>query len=185
MRHILRENPEIRPGDVFVTNDPYGGGSHLPDVTVVTPLHDPGTGRLLFFTASRAHHAEIGGKTPGSMPPFSTNLAEEGAVIRNLKLVDAGRPRFDRLEAALLAGPYPTRNIHDNLADVAAQIAANRQGVQDLLRLIDRYSWDVVSAYMGHIQRARRSRRCGPRWPGSPRAATSSPTISTTARRSL
>ena len=107
VRQILAQNPAIRPGDVFVTNDPYRGGSHLPDVTVVTPLHDPRTGQLLFFTASRAHHAEIGGKTPGSMPPFSTNLAEEGVVIQNLKLVDAGRPRFDLLEAALLSGPCP------------------------------------------------------------------------------
>ena len=144
VRQVLAQNPVIRPGDVFVTNDPYRGGSHLPDVTVVTPLHDPRTGQLLFFTASRAHHAEIGGKTPGSMPPFSTNLAEEGVVIQNLKLVNAGRPRFDLLEAALLSGPCPTRNLHNNLSDVAAQVAANRQGAQDLLRLIDRYSWDIV-----------------------------------------
>ena len=130
VRQIVVQNPVIRPGDVFVTNDPYRGGSHLPDVTVVTPLHDPHSGELLFFTASRAHHAEIGGKTPGSMPPFSTNLAEEGAVIENVKLIDAGCPRFDRLEAALVSGPYPTRNLHDNLADIAAQVAANRQGAR-------------------------------------------------------
>jgi 5-oxoprolinase (ATP-hydrolysing) len=154
VRQVLAQNPEMHPGDVFATNDPYRGGSHLPDVTVVTPVHDARTGQLLCFTASRAHHAEIGGKTPGSMPPFSTNLAEEGVVIENLKIVEAGSPRFERLEAALVSGPWPTRNLHDNLADIAAQVAANRQGVQDLLRLIDRYSWEVVGAYMGHIQRA-------------------------------
>jgi 5-oxoprolinase (ATP-hydrolysing) len=154
VRQVLAQNPVMQPGDVYVTNDPYRGGSHLPDVTVVTPLHDPRTGRLLFFTASRAHHAEIGGKTPGSMPPFSTNLAEEGVVLENLKVIDAGCPQFDRLEAALRHGPYPTRNLHDNLADIAAQIAANRQGARDLLRLMDRYTWAVVRAYTRHIQQA-------------------------------
>jgi 5-oxoprolinase (ATP-hydrolysing) len=154
VRQILAQETAIRPGDVFVTNDPYRGGSHLPDVTAVTPVHDARTGQLLFFTASRAHHAEIGGKTPGSMPPFSTNLAEEGVVLGNLKVIEAGSPRFDRIEAALLSGPWPTRNLHDNLADITAQIAANRQGAQDLLRLVDRCSLDVVTAYMGHIQTA-------------------------------
>lgn len=154
VKQILADNPAMRPGDVFVTNDPYRGGSHLPDVTVVTPVHDAATGRLLFVTASRAHHAEIGGKSPGSMPPFSTNLAEEGVLISNFKLVDAGQPRFDQLREVLISGPYPTRNVHDNLADITAQIAANHQGAQDLLRLVERYSLPVVHAYMGHIQTA-------------------------------
>src|SRR5262249_26000069 len=93
VKRIIGDNPHIQPGDVFVTNDPYRGGSHLPDVTVITPVHHETTKELLFFTASRAHHAEIGGIVPGSMPPFSRNLAEEGVLIRNFKLVDAGRSR--------------------------------------------------------------------------------------------
>ncbi|MDA1053327.1 MAG: hydantoinase B/oxoprolinase family protein [Planctomycetota bacterium] len=154
VQRVIADNPDLRPGDVIVTNDPYRGGSHLPDVTVVTPVHDDETGELRFFTASRAHHAEIGGITPGSMPPFSKNLAEEGVLIRNFKLVDAGRSRVAALRDLLLAGPFPTRNVKDNLADISAQVAANRQGARDLLRLIDRYSWPVVAAYMQHIQQA-------------------------------
>jgi 5-oxoprolinase (ATP-hydrolysing) len=151
VRRILADNPDISPGDVFITNDPYAGGSHLPDVTVVTPVFDPG---LLFFTASRAHHAEIGGITPGSMPPFSKNLAEEGVLIRNMKLVEEGRPRFDRLRELLLSGPYPTRAIEDNLADISAQAAANHQGARDLLAMVERFTLPVVQAYMRHIQTA-------------------------------
>jgi 5-oxoprolinase (ATP-hydrolysing) len=154
VRRIIADNPQIAPGDVFVTNDPYRGGSHLPDVTVITPVHDSASGRLVFFTASRAHHAEIGGIVPGSMPPFSRNLAEEGVLIRNFKLVDAGRFREDELRQLLLSGPYPTRSVRDNLADVAAQAAANQSGVQQLLTLVERYSLPVVEAYMGHIQAA-------------------------------
>ncbi|MCE9604083.1 MAG: hydantoinase B/oxoprolinase family protein [Planctomycetia bacterium] len=154
VRAILADNPDMRPGDVFVTNDPYRGGSHLPDVTVVTPVHDVATEELLFFTASRAHHAEIGGIRPGSMPPFSKNLAEEGVLIRNFKLVDAGRSRFDELRALLTSGPFPTRHPADNLADIAAQTAADRQGARDLERLIERHSRPVVEAYMQHIRDA-------------------------------
>jgi 5-oxoprolinase (ATP-hydrolysing) len=154
VRCVLADNPTIRAGDVFVTNDPYRGGSHLPDVTVVTPLFDVDGKRLLFFTASRAHHAEIGGIVPGSMPPFSQNLAEEGVLISNFKLVDAGQSRLDELGKLLQSGPYPTRKVADNLADVAAQVAANQQGARDLARLVERHSLAVVTAYMGHIQRA-------------------------------
>ena len=154
VRAVLAENRAMRPGDVLVTNDPYRGGAHLPDVTVVTPVHDRETGRLLFFTASRAHHAEIGGIVPGSMPPFSRNLAEEGVLIGNFKVVDAGRPRLEELRGLLLSGPYPTRAVEDNLADVTAQIAANHQGARDLLALVGRYTLPVVAAYMGHIQAA-------------------------------
>ena len=137
VRRIIADNPQIAPGDVFVTNDPYRGGSHLPDVTVITPVHDSVSRRLLFFTASRAHHAEIGGIVPGSMPPFSRNLAEEGVLIRNFKLVDGGRSREEELRQLLLAGPYPTRSVRDNLADVSAQAAANHSGVQQLLALVE------------------------------------------------
>lgn len=154
VRRTIADNPAIRPGDVFLTNDPYRGGSHLPDVTVVTPMHDPPSGRLLFFTASRAHHAEIGGIVPGSMPPFSKNLAEEGVLIRNFKLVDGGRSRVEELRALLLGGPYPTRSVADNLADIAAQAAANHQGCRDLAGLVARYTLPVVEAYMRHIQAA-------------------------------
>ncbi|HEX5442466.1 MAG TPA: hydantoinase B/oxoprolinase family protein [Pirellulales bacterium] len=165
VKRLLIDNPSMLPGDVYVTNDPYRGGSHLPDVTVVTPVFGnapagslgPG-GRpdqqLLFFTASRAHHAEIGGIRPGSMPPFSRNLAEEGVLIRNFKLVDAGRSRMDELGELLATGPYPSRNVADNLADIAAQVAANQRGAHDLARLVERYTLPVVTAYMSHIQNA-------------------------------
>ncbi len=153
VRHLIA-TLDVRAGDVVVTNDPYQGGSHLPDVTVVTPVHDPQSRELLFFVASRAHHAEIGGVTPGSMPPFSTNLAQEGVLIRPTKVIDAGRSRMEDLRELLVSAPYPTRNIQDNLADISAQMAANSQGAHDLLRLVRHYSWPVVRAYMQHIQEA-------------------------------
>ncbi|HEY2146699.1 MAG TPA: hydantoinase B/oxoprolinase family protein, partial [Pirellulales bacterium] len=162
VRRILADNAVIEPGDVFVTNDPYRGGSHLPDITVVTPVHDdvpsastPGsTPPLLFFAASRAHHAEIGGIVPGSMPPLSKNLAEEGVLIRNFKLFAAGQSRFDDLRSLLLTALYPTRAVGDNLADIAAQVAANRHGARQLAVLIERRTWPVVESYMRHIQAA-------------------------------
>jgi 5-oxoprolinase (ATP-hydrolysing) len=154
VKRIIADNPRIEPGDVFVTNDPYRGGSHLPDVTVVTPVHHEQTRQLLFFTASRAHHAEIGGIVPGSMPPFSKNLAEEGVLIRNFKLVDAGQSREAELKGLLLTARWPTRSVRDNLADVSAQVAANKTGVMRLQELVERYSLPVVHAYMRHIQDA-------------------------------
>lgn len=154
VKRIISDNPVIHPGDVFVTNDPYRGGSHLPDVTVITPVHEDQSGELLFFTASRAHHAEIGGIVPGSMPPFSKTLAEEGVLIRNFKLVDAGQSREAQLKELLLSGRWPTRSVRDNLADVSAQVAANNTGVLRLRELLERYSKPVVHAYMGHIQSA-------------------------------
>jgi len=154
----LEDNPEIVAGDVFVSNDPYRGGSHLPDVTVVTPVFNTAGDELLFFTASRAHHAEIGGSTPGSMPPFSHSLAEEGVLIRNFKLVDAGQPRKDALRQLLTSGDFPSRSPDLNLADIAAQTAANQQGAHDLLTLVGQYSQEVVHAYMQHIQTAAESK---------------------------
>jgi 5-oxoprolinase (ATP-hydrolysing) len=153
VKRILFDNPDLQPGDVYVTNDPYRGGSHLPDITVVTPVHDS-RGVLQFFTASRAHHAEIGGITPGSMPPFSKSLAEEGVLIRNLKLVVGGIPRWSELRDLLLTGSFPTRDVEANLADLAAQVAANHRGARDLMQLVERYSAPVVSAYMRYIQEA-------------------------------
>jgi 5-oxoprolinase (ATP-hydrolysing) len=151
---ILADNPDLAPGDVYVTNDPYRGGSHLPDVTVVTPVQDPATRELLFVLASRAHHAEIGGVVPGSMPPFSGRLGEEGVLIQNFKLIAGGHAREDALRQLLMSGAYPTRNVDDNLADVAAQVAANKVGVGQLQNLVNRYTLPVVLAYMGHIQQA-------------------------------
>jgi 5-oxoprolinase (ATP-hydrolysing) len=154
VRQVIADNGRIRPGDVFVTNNPYRGGTHLPDVTAITPIFAENNSRILFFTASRAHHAEIGGITPGSMPPFSTNLGEEGVLLSNFKLVDAGKSRVEQLREHLLSAAHPTRNVHDNLADLSAQVAANNQGARDLARLIDRYSLPVVESYMRHIQTA-------------------------------
>lgn len=154
VRRIIEDNPDLQPGDVYVTNDPYRGGSHLPDVTVVTPVHHSQTRELLFFTASRAHHAEIGGIVPGSMPPFSKNLAEEGVLIRNFKLVDRGTSHEAELRSMLQSGPYPSRSVKDNLADVSAEVAANQSGAQQLLDLITQYSLPVVQAYLQHIQDA-------------------------------
>jgi 5-oxoprolinase (ATP-hydrolysing) len=154
VRYTIAANPRLQPGDVIATNDPYAGGSHLPDITVITPIHNTSTGELLFFAANRSHHAEIGGMAPGSMPPLSKKLADEGVLIRNFRIVAEGQSRFDQLSELLSSGRYPSRDVATNLADVAAQIAANRQGANDLLALVERYSWPVVAAYMNHIQDA-------------------------------
>ena len=154
VKWVIADNPELQPGDVFATNDPYRGGSHLPDITVITPVFSPTDNRLIFFVANRAHHAELGGVSPGSMPPFSRTLAEEGVLIRNFKLVSAGIPRLEAIRHVLLSAEFPTRAISDNLADLSAQVAANQRGVHDLLELIDRRGLDNVEAYMEHIQRA-------------------------------
>ncbi len=154
VRATLADNPEINPGDVFVSNDPYRGGSHLPDVTVITPVHDRTTDELLFFAACRAHHAEIGGIRPGSMPPNSHTLGEEGVVISNFVLVRNGKSFEPQLQTLLSAGPYPSRSVAENLADIRAQVAANRQGAQGLLDLVDRYTLPVVQKQMQAIQDA-------------------------------
>lgn len=154
VRATIAANLDLQSGDVIATNDPYAGGSHLPDITVITPIHDSATGELQFFTANRAHHAEIGGIVPGSMPPFSKNLADEGVLLRNIKIVAAGESQFEALRAQLTAGPYPTRDVETNLADVAAQVAANRHGARDLTNLIERYSWPLVRQYMDFVQDA-------------------------------
>lgn len=153
VKTLLNECSEVNPGDVFITNDPYAGGSHLPDVTVVTPVHHQTSGELLFLTASRAHHAEIGGIRPGSMPPFSKNLAEEGVLIRQYKLVDKGVSQEAGLKELLQAGPFPSRNVEDNLADVAAQVAANQMGAKLLLEMITSNGLQTVISYMLHIQK--------------------------------
>lgn len=153
VRSVLEENPNLQPGDVYVTNDPYRGGSHLPDITVITPVHDS-SGQLLFFTACRAHHAEIGGVRPGSMPPSSTSLAEEGVLITNFALVKSGQSREAELRTLLTTAPYPSRRVDENLADVRAQVAANRQGATALLELVERYGWTDVEFQLDAIQAA-------------------------------
>jgi 5-oxoprolinase (ATP-hydrolysing) len=163
VRMTIAANPDLQPGDVIATNDPYAGGSHLPDITVVTPVFGKHPSpeqseainqEILFFVASRAHHAEIGGMAPGSMPPLSKNLGEEGVLIRNLKIVAAGESRFDALRYVLTSAPYPTRDVAANLADVGAQAAANRQGANDLLAMVERFTWPVVGRYMEWVQDA-------------------------------
>jgi len=151
VRAVLAAHPNTKAGEVFVTNDPSAGGSHLPDITVVTPVHD-GDDLLRFVVASRGHHADIGGLTPGSMPPSSTRLEEEGVVLRNLEIVEGGVFAEQLLRDVLKGGPYPARNPDENLADIQAQIAANEKGTQLLDELLARYGIEVVSAYMQHIQ---------------------------------
>ncbi len=142
----------IRPGDVFVLNTPYNGGTHLPDVTVVTPVFDRADEDILFYVASRGHHAEIGGITPGSVPPDSRHIDEEGVLIDNFLLVSGGRLLEAETEELFTTAPYPTRNFHHNLADLKAQIAANEKGVRELRKMVDHFGLDVVHAYMKHVQ---------------------------------
>ena len=149
---IARNAGAMKPGDVYALNDPYHGGTHLPDVTVVTPVFDEAGREILFYVGSRGHHADIGGSTPGSMPPFSTRIEEEGVQIDNVKLVEAGRLREAEMLALLASGKYPSRNPQQNLADLKAQIAANEKGVQELRKMVAQFGLAVVQAYMGHVQ---------------------------------
>jgi 5-oxoprolinase (ATP-hydrolysing) len=149
---ISRNAGAMKPGDVFALNDPYHGGTHLPDVTVVTPVFDDAGATILFYVGSRGHHADIGGITPGSMPPFSTRVEEEGVQIDNVKLVDQGRLLEREMLALLASGEYPSRNPQQNLADLKAQIAANEKGVQELRKMVAQFGLAVVQAYMGHVQ---------------------------------
>ncbi len=184
----------LKPGDVYVLNNPYNGGTHLPDVTVITPVFAPplakggmeevvpplDEGRMeeevlslsekemaqtvpplvkeglggvpLFYVASRGHHADIGGITPGSMPPTSKTVEEEGVLLDNFQLVEQGHFRENELAEVLLSGAYPVRNLAQNIADLQAQIAANKRGVQELQRMVKQYSLETVQAYMGYVQ---------------------------------
>jgi 5-oxoprolinase (ATP-hydrolysing) len=153
VRRIIEAFPEMAAGDCYISNDPFSGGSHLPDVTVVTPVFcdSPSSDRPDFFVASRAHHAEIGGRTPGSMPPDASCLAEEGVVIRDFALVRNGRSREDALRELLSSGPYPSRNPAENLADVAAQQAAGTHGAKELRRLAERYTVATIEMMMGRL----------------------------------
>ncbi|MGB0959182.1 MAG: hydantoinase B/oxoprolinase family protein [Halocynthiibacter sp.] len=153
VRTVLRQNEgKIRPDDVFMMNNPYNGGTHLPDVTVITPVFDDAGEKIIFLTASRGHHADIGGKTPGSAPPDSRHIDDEGVLIDNFLLVDRGTLREAETRALLASGRYPCRNINENMADLAAQIAANATGAAELSRISRQFGLDVVQAYMGHVQ---------------------------------
>ncbi|WP_329213089.1 hydantoinase B/oxoprolinase family protein [Streptomyces sp. NBC_00683] len=156
IKEVLRRNRDsLRPGDVYAINDPYHGGTHLPDVTVVTPVFDEEDGpepRLRFLVASRGHHAEIGGITPGSMPAFSRTIREEGVLFDNWLLVREGRLREAETRELLTTAAYPSRDPDTNLADLRAQIAANEKGIAELRRMTHQFGHDVVSAYMVHVQ---------------------------------
>ena len=166
---IEAKGDRIYPGDVYLQNDPYNGGTHLPDITVITPVfleetHPypswSGTDRSplptlyspLFYVASRGHHADIGGITPGSMPPHSTSIEEEGVLLDNVQLVDRGHFLEAELLDILTTAPYPVRNPTQNIADLRAQIAANEKGAQELQKLVDHYGLELVQAYMQHVQ---------------------------------
>ncbi|TVQ53697.1 MAG: 5-oxoprolinase, partial [Rhodobacteraceae bacterium] len=157
VKAVIAQNPDMVPGDVFALNAPYNGGTHLPDVTVVTPVWDAAGAERLFYVAARGHHTDIGGLTPGSMPPDSRRVEDEGVLIDNFRLVEGdgkGGGRFREAEArALLAdAPWPARSIEVNVADLKAQIAACAMGARELHRMVGHFGLDVVRAYMRHVQ---------------------------------
>jgi 5-oxoprolinase (ATP-hydrolysing) len=153
IKTVIRENAAtMQRGDVYMLNDPYHGGTHLPDVTVITPVFDAAGTKVLFYVGSRGHHADIGGTTPGSMPADSTVVEEEGVLVNNFQLVKGGRFMQQETITLLSSGKYPARNIRQNLADLQAQIAANQKGVEELLRMVEQFGLDVVQAYMRHVQ---------------------------------
>jgi len=149
---IIRLNPGARPGDSFALNAPYNGGTHLPDITVVTPVFDDAGCAVLFWVASRGHHADVGGTAPGSMTPLATSVEEEGVLIDNLHLVADGLFREDALRAVLLGHRWPVRNPGQNIADLKAQVAANMRGAAELRRMVADFGLSTVQAYMRHVQ---------------------------------
>ncbi|MEG5051059.1 MULTISPECIES: hydantoinase B/oxoprolinase family protein [unclassified Microcoleus] len=149
---ILAQGNAIQPGDVYVSNNPYNGGTHLPDITVITPVFAHDSSLPLFYVASRGHHADIGGITPGSMPPHSTTVTEEGVLLDNFLLVSDGNFREKQLLELLTAGNFPVRNSAQNIADLQAQIAANKRGAEELLKMVEHYGLETVQAYMGFVQ---------------------------------
>ncbi|CAD7030643.1 5-oxoprolinase [Pseudorhizobium endolithicum] len=149
---IAQNKGRIRPGDVFALNAPYNGGTHLPDITVVTPVFDAEGKNILFYVASRGHHADVGGTAPGSMTPLATTVDEEGVLFDNVLLVDRGRFDEEGITRLLSDHPYPARNVAQNVGDLRAQIAANEKGVHEMRKMIGQFGLDVVQAYMGHVQ---------------------------------
>lgn len=153
IKTVIRKNlGHIKPGDTFALNDPYNGGTHLPDITVVTPIFDEEEKEVLFFVASRGHHADVGGITPGSMPPHSRNVIEEGVLLDNFLIVENSLMREEALREAFMGATYPARNFNQNIADLRAQVAANEKGVQELRRMVKSFGLEVVQAYMQHVQ---------------------------------
>jgi len=153
IRAVIRNNAgTMVPGDVYVLNAPYNGGTHLPDVTVITPVFDDDGSEILFYVGSRGHHADIGGTSPGSMPPDSKTIEDEGVLIDNFKAVDAGHFRENDFRSLLTSGAHPARNPDQNVADLKAQIAANEKGVSELRRMVEQFGLATVHAYMGHVQ---------------------------------
>ncbi|WP_067901610.1 hydantoinase B/oxoprolinase family protein [Nocardia vaccinii] len=152
VKEVIRRTTSMRPGDSYAVNDPYHGGTHLPDITVITPVFDTAGTRVLFYVASRGHHAEIGGIAPGSMPADSRRIEEEGIVFDNWLLVENERFREPETYQLLTESPYPSRNPATNLADLRAQVAANAKGVEEVGKMIEHFGLDVVQAYMRHVQ---------------------------------
>ncbi|MCY4332388.1 MAG: hydantoinase B/oxoprolinase family protein [Cyanobacteria bacterium MAG CAR1_bin_15] len=153
VRQVVRgQEIPMRPGDVYVLNSPYLGGTHLPDITVVTPVFDPQGRKILFYVGNRGHHGDVGGISPGSMPPNSRSIAEEGVIIPVSRMVAAGRFQEGAMRAILNSGPYPARNPDQNIADLRAQVAANACGVAELQKLVDEFQLATVQAYMDHVQ---------------------------------
>lgn len=142
----------IQFGDVYISNNPYNGGTHLPDITVITPVFNQENTQIIFYVASRGHHADLGGITPGSMPPNSINVDEEGVLFDNFQLVQDGHFRERELLNLLLNNSYPVRNCSQNIADLKAQIAANHKGVQELSKMVEHYGLEMVQAYMKFVQ---------------------------------
>jgi 5-oxoprolinase (ATP-hydrolysing) len=150
---IIRQNEgKVKPGDVYALNAPYNGGTHLPDITVVTPVFDPDEKEIIFWVASRGHHADVGGTAPGSMTPLATSVEEEGVLFDNFKVVDRGIFQEIALRELLRDHPYPARNPDQNVGDLKAQIAANEKGVHEMRKMVAQFGWEVVEAYMGHVQ---------------------------------
>ncbi|PZR51327.1 MAG: 5-oxoprolinase, partial [Stutzerimonas stutzeri] len=153
VKTVIHDNVgRMRAGDVYMLNNPYHGGTHLPDITVITPVFDDAGERILFYVGARGHHADIGGITPGSMPPDSRHIDEEGVLIDNFLLVEGGRFREQETRALFSRARHPARNIDQNLADLRAMIAANQKGVTELRRMVGHFGLDVVHAYMRHVQ---------------------------------
>ena len=151
IKSVIANNPQMQPGDAYVLNDPYNGGTHLPDITVVKPIFDENTGQRIFYVASRGHHSDIGGIVPGSAPADSTTIEEEGLVLDNVLLVQGGRFLEHEIRSLLTTGPWPARNPDQNVADLKAQVAACERGAAELHNVINHYGLDVVHAYMGHV----------------------------------
>ncbi len=153
IKTVIRERQSsMRRGDAYALNAPYNGGTHLPDITIIKPVFDDAGEAVIFYVASRGHHGDIGGISAGSMPPDSTSVEQEGILIDNVKVVDQGHFLEDEVRELIASGPYPARNPDANVADFQAQLAACEKGMQELLRMVDHFSLEVVHAYMQHVQ---------------------------------